>query len=128
MEELNQPHTPDKVRAWMAQSHPWLEVVRPTLPTDPALMDLDKGEVQAISLALEYRADLLLMDERAGTVAARQRGLSVVGTLGILDRAAELRWVDLPTMFMRLRQTTFRTPTRLIATLLEQDTSRRKIG
>ena len=45
---------------------------------------LDEGEPQAISLAANRRADLLLVDEREGRKAARGLGLRVTGTLGIL--------------------------------------------
>ncbi len=91
------------------------------LVPDRTLSHLDDGEAQAIALALEHRADLLLLDERDGTAAARARGLTVTGTLGTLDRAASLGMVDLPTMFFRLGQTTFHSPVRLMATMLEQD-------
>jgi len=125
-QELNQPNTPKAVRTWLAESPPWLEAIPPALPLDPVLSHLDAGEVQAIALALEHRAELLLLDERDGSIAARERGLIVTGTLGVLDRAAALRWVDLPAMFARLRQTTFRCPVQLMATLLEQDAARRQ--
>jgi len=124
--ELNNRKTPEPIRGWLAQSPSWLEVVNPTLRLDPALSHLDAGELQAITLALEHRAQLLLLDERDGTMAAQERGLTVTGTLGVLDRAAELGWVDLPAMFDRLRQTTFRSPLRVMTFLLEQDAERRK--
>jgi len=101
-------------------------VVSPTLPPDPALSYLGPGEVQAVALALEHKADLLLLDERVGAIAARERGLAVTGTLGVLDRAAAFGWVDLPTMFARLGRTTFRSPMRLMVTLLEQDAGHEK--
>ena len=83
-------------------------------------------EAQAIGLALERRADLLLMDERDGTIAARALGLTVTGTLGVLDRAAFLGLADLPTMFARLCNTNFRSPVRLMATMLEEDAIRKQ--
>jgi uncharacterized protein len=49
--------------------------------------DLDPGETQAITLALELRADLLLMDERKGTEAARNLKLSTIGVMGVLLEA-----------------------------------------
>jgi predicted nucleic acid-binding protein len=113
------------VRAWLVQPPSWLKVVIPTLPLNRGLSHLDAGETQAIALALENRADLLLMDERDGTVAARKLGLAVTGTLGVLDQAAALRLIDLPTMFARLRQTTFRSPLRLMADLIAQDAARK---
>ena len=48
---------------------------------------LDEGESQAISLAVNRRAELLLVDEREGRKAARGLGLRVTATLGILMRA-----------------------------------------
>jgi predicted nucleic acid-binding protein len=35
------------------------------------------------------KADLMLIDDRKGVYGARQRGLRVTGTLGVLDLAAE---------------------------------------
>jgi predicted nucleic acid-binding protein len=48
---------------------------------------LDQGEAEAISLAANRRAELLLIDEREGRKVARGLGLYVTGTLGILIRA-----------------------------------------
>jgi predicted nucleic acid-binding protein len=52
---------------------------------------LDLGEAEAITLAEEVHAEAVLIDERAGRQVARQRGIAVLGTLGILLRAKELR-------------------------------------
>jgi predicted nucleic acid-binding protein len=82
--------------------------------------------VEAISLASELQAILLLMGERDGVIIARQRGLKVVGTLAALDLAAALGLVDLQTMFDRLRATTFRSPLRLMMSMLEEDAERKK--
>jgi predicted nucleic acid-binding protein len=49
--------------------------------------DLDKGEAEAIALATEVAADVLLIDEKEGRSLARQAGLSVRGVLGVLIRA-----------------------------------------
>ena len=89
------------------------------------LAHLDRGEQQAIVLAQEYNADILLMDERAGVAAARARGLRVTGTLGVLDRGAARGLVDLKAVFARLQQTTFRSPIKLMAAMLQNDAERR---
>jgi predicted nucleic acid-binding protein len=124
--ELSDPHAPGQVRAWATQSHTWLEVVLLREPAGSSLSHLDAGEQDAIALAAEQHASLLLMDERDGVIAARDRSLKVIGTLAVLDIAAARGWIDLPDMFRRLRQTTFRSPHRLMATMLEQDAQRKK--
>jgi uncharacterized protein len=48
---------------------------------------LDRGEAEAIVLAIEHGADLLLMDERRGRQAAKRLNLNVVGVLGVLLEA-----------------------------------------
>lgn len=47
-------------------------------------LHLDPGEAEAIALALEVQADLILLDERRATRAARQLGLKTLGLLGVL--------------------------------------------
>src|SRR5512135_679084 len=86
--ELAHPNTPDIVRAWISQPPSWLEVAGLKQPVDSVLSSLDAGEREAISLASELQASLLLMDERDGVTIARHRGLRVVGTLAALDLAA----------------------------------------
>jgi hypothetical protein len=65
---------------------PGIEIRRPV--SAPAALgiplDLDPGETEAIALAIELHANLLLMDERKGTEAARKLGLTTIGVLGML--------------------------------------------
>jgi predicted nucleic acid-binding protein len=75
---------------------PGFDVRSPTL--SPAALgvpgDLDPGEMQAITLALELKADLVLMDERKGTAAARGLGLSTIGVFGMLLEAKRRTLID----------------------------------
>lgn len=48
---------------------------------------LNRGEAEAIALALEINADLLIIDEDAGRTEARKAGLPITGLLGVLLRA-----------------------------------------
>lgn len=67
-------------------SYPWLIVRGPdSSPADLGVPpDLDAGETEAIALAIQLHADLLLVDERKATSAAHQLGLNTVGVLGLL--------------------------------------------
>jgi predicted nucleic acid-binding protein len=51
--------------------------------------DLDPGEAEAIALALQLNAGLLLVDERKARLFAQRAGIPFVGVLGILLRAKQ---------------------------------------
>jgi predicted nucleic acid-binding protein len=101
----------------------WLEIVAPSLLD--ATLKLGTGETEAICVARELHADLLLIDERKGAAVASGMGLAIVGTLNILAIAAEKQLLDLGTAIAALRQTTFREPKELVEQLLELDRERK---
>ena len=51
--------------------------------------DLGAGESEAIALAQESHADVLLIDERLARVAAQRLGLRVTGLVGVLIEARQ---------------------------------------
>jgi predicted nucleic acid-binding protein len=117
-DELRHPRSPDAVRAWMAKPPPWLAVhPDPAVPA-PDLQRLDRGERAAIALAHALGAGLLLIDDRAGVVAARGRGFRVTGTIGVLIEAASQGLLDLAAAFAALRITNFRHAPGLLDTVL----------
>lgn len=126
--ELSAPEAPESVREWISSHLPWLEVLPCPKAADKDLARLDPGEREAILLASELGTSLLLMDERDGSAVARSRGLTVIGTLSALDAAAARGWVDLPEMFERLNRTSFRSPRKVMAAMLEQDARRKGKG
>ncbi len=61
---------------------------------DALRLDLDRGEAETIALALQLRADLVLLDEQMGRLAAQHLGLKVMGVVGLLLRAKQLGFVS----------------------------------
>ena len=124
--ELQHPHTPGPVRRWMANPPAWLQIMSLAgLPALTLTADLDPGEYDAIRLALDRQADLMLIDERHGVEEARRLCLTVTGTLGILDQAAARHLIRLDEAFARLRETNFRIDPTLLDRLLQADAKRR---
>ena len=71
----------------------WIQVVEPAnrAAVEALRAELDAGESEAIVLAQQLNASLLLIDERLGRRAAAQLGLDVTGLLGILAEARKRR-------------------------------------
>jgi predicted nucleic acid-binding protein len=65
---------------------PWISIKTLTQPIATRILAtaLGPGESEAISLALEINADLVILDDRAARRLAQGLGLKVIGILGIL--------------------------------------------
>jgi predicted nucleic acid-binding protein len=106
LDELTAPSTPDLVRTWASTLPKWVHVQDPS--AEPrATPELDEGERQAIALAQEVDAELILVDDAAARDAALQRGLEVVGTLGVLLAAARLDLLNFERSLRALDETSF---------------------
>ncbi|WNZ47503.1 DUF3368 domain-containing protein [Leptolyngbya boryana CZ1] len=119
-QELQTSNSPIAVQQWINQPPPWLTVQALSQPPDPSLNRLDPGEQAAIALAEQLNARLLLIDERYGRKIALQRGLQILGIIGLLDEAATQGLIHFPTILDRLQQTNFRISPRLLETLLNK--------
>lgn len=67
----------------------WIETraLNQTVATQILNASLGRGESEALALALEHKADLILLDDRAARRLAVAVHLPLVGTLGLLLRA-----------------------------------------
>src|SRR5712671_8198561 len=109
IEELGHPSVPDVVTGWLLNLPSWIDVRSVASCEDATLQNLDRGERDAIQLAEEQRAGLLLIDERLGRSEAKRRGIATTGTLGTLLAGGIRRLVDPEQAFQQLiEKTNFR--------------------
>jgi predicted nucleic acid-binding protein len=88
------------------ESADWI-TVRQVSDTDLLCLlknELDRGEAEAIALAKEIEAKLILLDERDARKTAKSLRLNVLGTIGLLIQAKQAgRITSLQAMLDQLR-------------------------
>ncbi len=126
LDELQDSDAPAEVRAWAGAPPRWLQISTLIFRLDPLLERLDRGEQDAILLAESFKAERLIIDDLEGRREAANRGLPVIGTLGILAEAARRNFLDLPQALAALQATNFHVAPDLIELLLANDAKRRK--
>ena len=122
-DELGASVAPTIVRNWISSPPDWLEIQSVSTLPDVPLQRLGAGEREAILLAEELEADLILLDDMQARRLAVERGLIVTGLLGLLQQSATLGLIDLTVAIERLRETNFWISSSLLQSLLEQDLS-----
>ena len=108
--EMRHINAPLVVRQWIDSPPEWVKI-KAASPT--FLQDLDglgQGETAAIALAIEERADAVLMDDRKAIREARKHNLTIFTTLAVLELAAIKNMIDLTSVLDELAQTSFRLP------------------
>jgi predicted nucleic acid-binding protein len=123
-EELSRARAVPAILQWLAAKPSWLIVRVAISEVEPALATLGPGERDAIQLAKHEHADLVLMDEKLGVRIAREQGLSVTGTLGILVQGARRGLVDIERALAALQATDFRCTRRVLEETRRLATSR----
>ncbi|MFS0513279.1 DUF3368 domain-containing protein [Nostoc sp. UIC 10607] len=93
--ELTDPNFP-VAGATEVQTFIWIETrpVQDRTLVEALSNELDIGEAEAIALAVEMKADQVLIDERRGRMVAASLNLSYTGILGILVEAKSQRLIS----------------------------------
>ena len=123
--ELVHEAAPDAVRAWAAAPPTSVEIR--TATRLPEAKDISLADREAIALAMELDAAVLLMDDLHARLCAAKLGVPTMGTIGLLEVAAARGLVSLPAALERLRGTTCFLTEELIENALGRDAARRGI-
>ncbi len=122
--ELLHRAAPEAVRAWAGALPPWVEIRKATQAIEAD--DVSEADREAIALAKELGAAILLMDDREGRRCAAAQGVPTMGTVGILEVAAARNLVSLPVALETLRGTSCFLTEDLIENALARDAARRR--
>ncbi|SFR14130.1 DUF3368 domain-containing protein [Desulfoscipio geothermicus] len=74
---------------WNLPSYIKAKHVTNTMASHFLQAQLDYGESEAIVLAKEMNADLLILDEKKARRIAKLNGITVIGTIGVLQKAKD---------------------------------------
>ena len=93
--ELTDPNFP-VAGAIEVQTFIWIQTrpVQDRILVEALSNELDIGEAEALALALEMKADQVLIDERRGRMVAARLNLGYTGILGILVEAKSQRLIS----------------------------------
>jgi predicted nucleic acid-binding protein len=113
-QELTDADAPTAVSRWAQSKQPWMELSGSLPHLSDVSDELDEGEREALQLAINLKANLILMDERNGVAEAARLSIPVTGTLGVVLLAGRQNLIDARLHFARLVQTTnFRSSSKL---------------
>ena len=117
VDEMRHVVAPDMVRRWAANLPRWITVAKAIPTSDPDLLKLHRGEREAIALATELHAELLLADDQRARVAAERRGIQVAGTLGLIRDAGNAGRLDFEKSLAELLALGFRATPDVLAVI-----------
>lgn len=111
----------DRPGAEIVREAAWIDVQAVSGVSADLLALLDRGEAQVIALAEELSVDEVIIDERAARAIAITRGLSVIGTAGLLVRAKDRNLIPaVRPLLTRMQEARMRYSPRFFESLLEQ--------
>jgi len=110
--ELQNPQRDPGASAYFSAKPAWMVVAAPLQAI--SVQGLHPGETEAIALAKERAADLLLVDDRRAFRYAVAQNINAIGTIRLLELAAEQSLVDLAASFDALKRVNFWVDHRLL--------------
>ena len=122
--ELLHDAAPVAVRTWAANPPAWVEI-RAAKQTIEA-KDISDADREAIALARELSASVLLMDDSQARRCAARLGVVTMGTLGLLEVAAARERISLRLVVEKLRTTSCFLSDELIENALRRDAERQR--
>ena len=119
LNELQAHGTPLSVIEWTQHLPNWIIVGR--LKRSTVIQhEIEEGEAEAIALAQQLQADLILLDDRRAREFAESQSLKVVGTLGVMVEASRRGLIDFRAAIQELKKTNFRLSQEVLDSALEQ--------
>lgn len=119
LEELAHLAAPQEISTWAKSPPGWLTVQAPE--SIPQQFDnLDFGERQALALAKEIHAELVLLDDKVARRCAERESLRVKGTLGVVADAAKAGLLNFRQTVESLRRTSMHMDPKLAQRIIEE--------
>jgi predicted nucleic acid-binding protein len=119
LKELAHPAAPQDISAWAKSPPAWVTVRAPQ--SIPQHFDnLDFGERQALALAIEIHAELVLLDDKVARRCAEQEALKVKGTLGVVADAAKAGLLNFRETVESLQRTSMHIDPKLAQRIIEE--------
>ena len=106
--ELMDSGAPIGMHQWVEGNRSRIQVRSVETADDRDLRQLDAGGREAIALAQQFTDSLLIIDEKAGRIAAEGRGIHITGLLGVIRDAGIRGHLDFELAIDRLKATDFR--------------------
>jgi predicted nucleic acid-binding protein len=119
LEELGHSSAPVQISNWAANPPGWVKVSAPSSIPD-RYGALDFGERQALALAVEIKADLVLLDDKVARRVAQREMMRVKGTLGIVADAARAGLLDFVETVENLQRTSMHLDKEFVREVIEE--------
>jgi predicted nucleic acid-binding protein len=116
--------TPEVAAEYGIELPVWIKTANVQDKTKQAILNLflGRGEAAAIALCLETASSVLIIDEKKGRRVAKDLGIKIVGTLGVIVKAKEAGLINSPAdILSKLENAKFRISPNLKKKILENE-------